>query len=241
MKNRFHKNRCNSPRRRSPFPRGDAFVPQSVDIAPEGYPLVNGGRIFTPFWSEGVVAKPSTRGGANWAPSSYDPESNYYYVCATDSAQLFKGGEEDEKYPQPGQRYLGGSFAGEPLAAVGIFAALDMKTNRLVWQQRWKDRCYSGSVTTAGGLVFVGRNDGRVTALNSSNGQRLWEFQTGAGVNAPSSVFEYEGDQYVAVFSGGSMFAPGARGDSLFLFSLKGTLTSGSKTSPPDAAPAEHR
>ena len=34
-----------------PYPRGDAFVPQSIDIAPEGYALVNGGKIFTPFWT----------------------------------------------------------------------------------------------------------------------------------------------------------------------------------------------
>ncbi len=59
-----------------PFPRGDAFVPQSIDIAPEGYSLVNRGRIFTPFWTEGVISKPSNRGGANWPPSSYDPDTN---------------------------------------------------------------------------------------------------------------------------------------------------------------------
>jgi len=192
------------------------------------------------------VAKPSARGGANWPPSSYDPETNYYYVCGTDAPNLFKGGESDQKFPEAGQNYLGGAFGGMPLGAAGIFAALDMKTNRLVWQQRWKDSCYSGSVTTAGGLVFVGRNDGRLTALNSANGQRLWDFQTGAGVNAPSSVFEYEGEQYVAVYSGGSLFAPAPRGDSVFLFSLKGTLTSGSRTAspaaaPPAQAPAEHR
>jgi quinohemoprotein ethanol dehydrogenase len=226
-----------------PIPRGDAFVPQSIDIAPEGFTLVNQGRIFTPFWSEGVIAKPSARGGANWAPSSYDPATNYYFVCATDTPMLFKGGEDDEKFPQPGQRYLGGAFGGMPLPQMGIFAALDMKTNRLVWQQRWRDNCYSGSAATAGGLVFVGRNDGRFTALNSANGQRLWEFQTGAGVNAPASVFEYEGDQYVAVYSGGSLFAGSPRGDSVFLFSLKGTLQSGSQGSAPSesAAPAEHR
>ena len=226
-----------------PFPRGDAFVPHSIDVAPEGFTLVNEGRIFTPFWSEGVVAKPSARGGANWAPSSYDPGTNYYYVCATDAPNFFKGGEDDEKFPQSGQRYLGSAFGGMPLPAMGIFAALDMKTNRLVWQQRWKDSCYSGSVTTAGGLVFVGRNDGRLTALNSSNGQRLWEFQTGAGVNAPASVFEYEGEEYVAVYSGGSLFAGATRGDSIFLFSLKGALTSRSENSSQTqaAAPAEHR
>ncbi len=214
-----------------PFPRGDAFVPQSIDIAPEGFTLVNQGRIFTPFWLEGVVAKPSARGGTNWASSSYDPGTNYNYVCATDAPNLFKGGETDQKLPQAGQGYLGGAFGGMPLPAAGIFAALDMKTNRLIWQQRWKDSCYSGSVTTAGGLVFVGRNDGRLTALNSSNGQRLWEFQTGAGVNASPSVFEYEGEQYIAVYSGGSLFAGTPRGDSVFLFSLRGTITSGSQNS----------
>jgi quinohemoprotein ethanol dehydrogenase len=225
-----------------PIPRGDAFVPQSIDVAPEGFALVNEGRIFTPFWSEGVVAKPSARGGANWAPSSYDPDTNDYYVCATDAPNFFKGGEDDEKFPQTGQRYLGSAFGGMPLPANGIFAALDMKTNRLVWQQRWRDSCYSGSVTTAGGLVFVGRNDGRLTALNSYNGQRLWEFQTGAGVNAPASVFEYEGDEYVAVYSGGSLFAGAPRGDSIFLFSLKGALTpsSGNSSQTLAAPPAEH-
>ena len=207
-----------------PIPRGDAFVPQHVDIAPEDYRLVNQGRIFTPFWMEPIVAKPGARGGANWPPSSYDPATNYFYVCATDGANVFRGGEEDQQITPEGTRYLGSAFGGAPIPASGIFAALDMKTNRLVWQQRWKDSCYSGSVTTAGGLVFVGRNDGRLTALNAATGKRLWEFQTGAGLNAPTSVFEYEGEQYVVAYSAGSLFAGSPRGDSIWLFSLTGTL-----------------
>jgi quinohemoprotein ethanol dehydrogenase len=207
-----------------PIPRGDAFIPQSVDIAPEDYPLVNQGRIFTPFWKEPIVAKPGARGGANWPPSSYDPATNLLYVCATDAANLFRGGEDDQQITPEGQRYLGSAFGGAPLPASGIFAALDMKTNRLVWQQRWKDSCYSGSVTTAGGLVFTGRNDGRLTALNSATGKRLWEFQTGAGMNSPVSVFEHEGDEYVVAYSAGSLFAGTTRGDSVWLFSPKGTL-----------------
>ena len=209
-----------------PFPRGDAFVPHQIDIPLEDYPLVNQGRIFTPFWADGVVAKPAPRGGANWPPSSYDPATNYFYVCGTDSVNLFKGGEENQAIPEEGHggRYLGGTFGGSPIPATGIFAALDMKTNRIVWQQRWKDLCYSGSVTTAGGLVFVGRNDGRLTALDSSNGKRLWEFQTGAGANAPAAVFEYEGEEYIVAYSGGNLFANSPRGDSVWLFSLKGTM-----------------
>ena len=41
-----------------PYPIGDAMVPQEVDIAPEGFELVNGGRIFTPFWDKPVLVKP---------------------------------------------------------------------------------------------------------------------------------------------------------------------------------------
>ena len=99
-----------------------------------------------------------------------------------------------------------------------------MRTNKLVWQQQWPERCYSGSVTTAGGLVFVGRGDGR-SLPSSRDGKMLWQFQTGAGVNAPASVFEHRGRQHVAVLSAGNMFAGTPRGDSIWLFSLAGKLT----------------
>ena len=217
--------------RTQPIPKGDAFIPQSVDIAPEDFSLVNQGRIFTPFWKEPIVAKPGARGGATWPPSSYDPATNILYVCATDAANVFRGGEENQQITPEGQRYLGSAFGGAPLPAAGIFAALDMKTNRLVWQQRWRDSCYSGSVTTAGGLVFTGRNDGRLTALNSATGKHLWEFQTGAGMNSPVSIFEYEGDEYVVAYSAGSLFAGTTHGDSVWLFSTKGTLTENAERS----------
>ena len=105
-----------------------------------------------------------------------------------------------------------------------MFAAIDVTTNRLAWRQQWVDACYSGSVATAGGLVFVGRNDGRLTALNSSTGAKLWEFQTDAGVNATASVFERGGKPYVLVLAGGSPFAVGKRGDGVWLFGLDGTM-----------------
>ena len=208
-----------------PYPRGDSFIPQFVAIAPEGFQLINQGRIFTPFWTDPVLMKPGPSGGANWPPSAYDPATGYLYVCATDRAAVYRGGADNE-IPADGERYIGGQFGSGPLPATGIFTALDMRTNRIVWQQQWPDRCYSGSVVTAGGLVFVGRSDGRLTALDSANGSRLWEFQTDAGVNAPATVFEHEGQQYVAVFSAGNRFAASTRGDSVWLFSLRGTLES---------------
>jgi len=221
-----------------PYPRGDAFVPQFVDIEPEGFTLVNQGRIFTPYWTDGAVVKPATFGGANWPPSSYDPATHYYYVCGNDRVGFFNGGEKDDEIPPVGQRYVGGNFAGVPIPTTGIFTALDMRTNKIVWRQRWRDLCYSGSIVTAGGLLFVGRNDGRLTALDSRSGKLLWEYQTGAGVNAPSSVFEYQGDQYVVVYSAGNLFGRSPKGDSVWLFSLKGTLD---EADPPDTTNPQPR
>jgi quinohemoprotein ethanol dehydrogenase len=207
-----------------PYPRGDSFVPQHLDIAPEGYPLVNGGRIFTPFWTEYVIAKPGILGGANWPPSSYDPTTGFLYVCAGDAASSYVAAEVGNERPPSGQYYVGGAFGTNPLPQYGTFTALDVRTNKIVWQQHWANMCYSGATTTAGGLVFVGRNDGRLTALDSSDGKKLWEFQTGAGMNAPVSVFEHLGKQYVVAYSAGNLFAGSAKGDSVWLFALDGTL-----------------
>src|SRR4029077_13789660 len=77
-----------APRQRTaptqPYPRGDAFVPQSIPIAPEGTTLVNGGKIFTPFWTTPTLVKPGPPGGVNWPPSSYDVGKGTLFVCAAD-------------------------------------------------------------------------------------------------------------------------------------------------------------
>jgi len=110
------------------------------------------------------------------------------------------------------------------MTSLGVFAAIDVRTNKVAWQQHWPSPCYSGSLATGGGLVFVGRSDGRLTALDSANGMKLWEFQTGAGMNSPATSFEHAGKQYIAAYSAGNLFAGSARGDSLWLFGLEGAV-----------------
>jgi len=208
-----------------PYPVGDAIVPQHVEIAPEGYELVNGGRIFTPFYGDkGLIASPSLYGGANWPPSSYDPTRRLLFVCASDVAGNFIGGDRDFEIPPDGEHYEGGVVGFAPLPRSGIFAAVDVTTNKLAWRFRWPDQCYSGSLATGGGLVFVGRNDGRLTAVDSDTGHKLWEFQTGAGMNAPVTTFEHGGKQYLVALSAGNLLIGSAKGDSVWLFGLDGTL-----------------
>ncbi len=223
-----------------PFPVGDAFVPHAIAIAPEGHKLVNQGRIFTPFWTEPVVITPGIGGGANWPPSAVDPTKGVMYICGQDKPFVYKADDISEERPKPGGLYTGGGYLGFPLQTMGIFAAMDLRTNKLVWQKHWKDTCNSGVAVTAGGLVFVGRNDGRLVALNSDDGEILWQFQTGAGMTAPVTVFESKGKQYVLAYSGGSGHEPSPRGDGLWLFSLDGklgeALPPGANASPGKAA-----
>ena len=213
-----------------PFPIGDAIVPQEIDIVPEGATLVPGtgelpnkGRIFTPFWDKPISVKPGTMGGANWPPSSFDPESNLLYVCASDRISDFVVRLPLET-PGPNKAYMGGQFTQAQVDDSGVFAAVDVTTNKLRWRQQWREICYSGSVVTAGGLVFTGRADGRLTALDKTNGARLWEFMTDAGVNTTVTTFEHKARQYVVVHAGGGAFANGKRGDGIWMFSLDGKI-----------------
>jgi len=227
-----------------PYPIGDPIVPHEIDITPDGAHLAPGttelpnkGRIFTPFWTEPVMAKPGTMGGANWPPSSYDPQTHLLYVCASDRISVFSARAKLEQ-PAPNKPYMGGAFTQAQVADAGILAAVDVTTNKLVWRQQWREICYSGSVVTAGGLLFVGRADGRLTALDKSNGNRLWEFTTDAGVNTTVTTFEHNGKQYVAVHAGGGLFANGKRGDGVWMFSLDGKIPSLTQAAAPRSAAA---
>jgi quinohemoprotein ethanol dehydrogenase len=209
-----------------PFPRGDAVVPQLIEIAPEGRALVNDGRIFTPFvGKDPTIVAPGIWGGASWPPSAYDPAQQRLFVCASSVINGYTGGG-DAKFAGPvdGNSFLGGATTFTRVARTGIIAALDVTTNKLAWRYQWPEQCYSGTLATGGGLLFVGRNDGRLTALDSATGHQLWEFQTGAGMHAPASTFEHKGKQYVLAFSAGSALLGTARGDSVWLFGLDGTL-----------------
>ena len=214
-----------------PYPVGDPLFPQLVDIAPEGFTLINGGRIFTPFWDKPIVYRPQM--AVNWPPSSYDPETNHFFVCGIDNlASSFTDGKPFEPPKFEGMYNAGGGVFTQ-VARRGVFAAFDLKTNRLVWSQQWPEPCFSGSIVTAGGLVFTGRSDGRFTALDKSTGYKLWQFQTDAGLNSTASTFEHKGKQYVVVMSAGTLFGGGKKGDSMWLFSLDGKIESFPVPPPP--------
>ena len=190
-------------------------------------PKVVKGGIYTPFGETITVIVPGPQGGTNWQPSSYNPETGLMYVCAMRSVSGYSSKNEDLPEGKRGQTAdLGSVFTTTGFGAQeGYFVAIDVTTGEKVWEKRWPESCYSGSVTTGGNLVFVGRNGGQLEAYNAETGEGpLWSFQTGAGANTTATVFEQDGSQYLAFLAGGNALAATKHGDNLWLFSLEGTM-----------------
>ena len=63
---------------------------------------------------------------------------------------------------------------------------------------------YSGTLTTAGGLVFLALMDGTIAAFDDTTLDELWKVNVGSGITAPPMTFEHNGKQYVAISTGPS-------------------------------------
>jgi alcohol dehydrogenase (cytochrome c) len=54
-------------------------------------------------------------------------------------------------------------------------------------------------LSTAGGLVFSGSDEGNFYALDARTGKALWDFQTGGAIVANPISFAVDGKQRVAI------------------------------------------
>jgi quinohemoprotein ethanol dehydrogenase len=208
-------------------------TPEAVEKAEEAVasdkpkPKIVGGKVFTPQSSDPSqinLGANSAVGGDNWPPSSFDPEKDMYFVCSQSGALGLVVPPEPQKYVE-GETYIGSdTVVASGFDTKGFLTAYDMSTGKIAWQKEFPESCYSGAVSTAGGLVFVGQNNGELKAFNVENGEELWSFQTGAGANTTVTPFEDEGEEKIAIYAGGNSLAATSHGENFWVFSLKGTM-----------------
>ncbi len=215
------------------FSPGEA-TPEAVENAEAAVsgdkpkPKVIGSPIFTPQSTDpsqlNLVAD-SAIGGDNWPASSYDSEKNLYFVCSQAGSSGLIVPPEPQQYNE-GETYIGSdTVVSSGFNTTGYLTAYDMSTGKIAWQDKFGESCYSGAVSTAGGLVFVGQNNGELQAFNVETGKKLWSFQTGAGANTTVTVFENEGEEKVAIYAGGNSLAATSHGENFWVFSLNGKMS----------------
>ena len=98
------------------------------------------------------------------------------------------------------------------------FTAWDAKTGKIVWSNKEPFSVWSGSVATAGGVVFYGTLEGYLKAVDAKTGQELYKFKTPSGIIGNVNTWSHNGKQYVGVLSGiggwaGIGIAAGLEGD----------------------------
>jgi PQQ-dependent dehydrogenase (methanol/ethanol family) len=229
-----------------PYPVGDAFAGQCSTRkewpkpAPDGKPY-GVGCIFTPYavskTGSFVAWKPAA--AVDWPPSAYDPQTNFAYLCTTQGPGGGLGAiPKAQQLLFPGGNWIGANFGGGSTeAAQGQVVAMNLATNKVAWRgAMWPAPCYSGILTTAGGLVFAGQSESKagkgilgptkkssavLTAFDAATGKVLWNSDhLAAGANAPSITYTVNGKQYVAIFVGGNNLFGSKTGDSIYAFAL---------------------
>lgn len=185
--------------------KSDAFVPQS--------------NLFKRPTAEGIEIAPGGGGGANWSPTSFDPRSGLVYVAAMHLPMRYTVKEIPATADKAAVHYT----LLEPVNGPrwGTLSAIDTRDNgRIRWQVKTAEPLLGGVLATAGNIVFSGEGNGAFSAFDAASGNRLWQFNCGAGVNAPPITYEIDGKQYVAVAAGGNAVFGFKQGESLVVFAL---------------------
>jgi alcohol dehydrogenase (cytochrome c) len=178
-----------------------------------------------------VTVYPSILGGKNWEPMSYNPQTGLAYANTLAFGGRYKA--EPVTYKQ-GEWYLGMDLT-DPWewgdGPRGHLKAIDPLTGKAKWEAPSDIPRFSGVLSTAGGVVFTGALTGEFEAFDAESGKKLWQFQTGSGIEGQPVTWQQDGVQYVAVtsgyggvyslFSGDERLAKVPPGGSLWVFAVK--------------------
>ncbi len=149
---------------------------------------------------DGALVTPNQNGAANWPPPSYNPETGLFYVSSARAFSVWYIYDPSDKPEGWGGNDRGGW--GE-----AMIQAIDYKTGKTKWTHKWEDGGRSGLLSTAGKLLFAGDGSGNFIAMDAATGNPLWHANLGASVTNGPITYELDGEQYLVVAAGDSVFS----------------------------------
>jgi alcohol dehydrogenase (cytochrome c) len=197
------------------FLQGTQFVKKmtwSSGLTEDGRPVVIPGSAPT---VQGNKVCPSTAGATNWPSPAYSPDTRYFYVIVQEGCGLnFKASDNFKPEHLSGYSDSGTSYteSTEEQERWQLFVrALDVSTGKTVWdyEQIGSHHYGPGLLSTAGGVLFAGEQQGAFTALDAKTGKPLWHFNTGDLITASPIAYSAQGNEYVAIMSGTNLLAFG--------------------------------
>ena len=172
----------------------------------KGRPKVVASKIPTP---AGTKVCPSVRGASNWMSPSYNPVTGLFYVVTLEQCDIIVA---SAKEPVPASGFRGTGNEGIP-AEPGKFylRALDVLSGEKKWEYPMPGpaRMWAGTVSTAGGVIFAGDDDGNLVALDARSGKDLWHFSMGRNIFASPITYMVNGRQYVSIAAESDVFTFG--------------------------------
>ena len=173
-----------------------------------------------------VLACPTWNGGKDWEAGAYSPLTNTMYMPLRNACARMLA------TTAPGTSHYALAVRNQIAPGtdqVGTVHAISAETGETVWLHEQRAATMS-LVTTGGGLVFGGDNNGRFKAWDQETGEVLWEINLGSAVTSFPISYAVDGKQYIAVGTGtastASLFGrltpeirPSA-GNNLFVFAL---------------------
>jgi PQQ-dependent dehydrogenase (methanol/ethanol family) len=146
---------------------------------------------------------PAALGTKDEQPSSYDRKSGYFMVPTNHVCMSYEPFQVEYIAGQP---YVGATVNMYPTpnshGGMGNFIAWDPAAGKIVWSKPERFSVWSGALTTAGDVVFYGTLEGYLKAVDPKDGKELWKFKTPSGIVGNVFTYEYDGKQYVGVYSG---------------------------------------
>ena len=131
-----------------------------------------------------TASVPSVRGATNWMSPSFDPATGLFYVMTLEQCDIYTSSSME---PEPKKNFSGGGAGPKP-AEIGQFflRAYDPKTGSKKWEYPVVTptaEAWSGTVSTAGGVVFFGDDQGQLVAVDSRNGEASLALRDGRGTD----------------------------------------------------------
>lgn len=156
-----------------------------------------------------ATVAPTPIGAHNWHAMSFNPKTGLAYYPAMHLQATFNDKGFDPKtwratpfsigYGVGGSFISGPSKPGTPMSSL---QAWDPIKKQIAWEVPMDGVFHPGTMTTAGNLVFQGRNDGSLRAYTADAGKEVWRANLGLGISAPPVTYAVNGKQYVALLVG---------------------------------------